>query len=694
MKKNRVLLLFFIVTTSGIVAQQNTKDSLLSIIHLHHGDTTEVNAIVALEYESLPFDVMENIAQGGIELAGRLGYKKGEAGCYRVLSQAFYSINNFGKGIEFTLKAQDIYKQIGDVPHALKLYFPLQGSYREIGDYRKSLEYAFAGLKITDKYDLKATGPLFMGNRVRPYMLAEIGQTYLLLNELDSAGYYAEQAIDERPLINGAVWNFPVYLVATIYYKQKKYDEALRNYRAALPLAKQNEYFRDTLQIFSGMSTLFLETGELDSSIHYASQVERSLQPDRENTPWVDALTNLSAAYKLKNNKDSALKYTELMYAIKDSLYGREKDRQIQSISFNEQLNEKDLLAKQEKYKSKIQLYALIAGLLILLLVAAIQWRSNVHKQRSKTKIEKAYNELRATQAQLVQSEKMASLGQLTAGIAHEIQNPLNFVNNFSELNNELIEELRRETEKGKGETENGKSETEKGKSETESRLLQDIYHNNEKIITHGKRADAIVKNMLEHSRQGSGEKQLTDINGLADEYLKLAYNSMRAKYDVPVVIGMKTDFDKSIGKVYVVAQDISRVLLNLYNNAFYAVIEKAVSGGQQSAAGSPGEKADSDGLRQESVPGGYEPEISVATKKSGNQVIITVRDNGNGVAADIKDRIFQPFFTTKPTGQGTGLGLSLAYDIVKAHGGEISVRSGSEEQQVKGAEFIVTLTV
>ncbi len=285
--------------------------------------------------------------------------------------------------------------------------------------------------------------------------------------------------------------------------------------------------------------------------------------------------------------------------------------------------------------------------------------------------LKRSLEDLKSTQAQLIQSEKMASLGQLTAGIAHEIQNPLNFVNNFSEVNGELLEEMKRETEKGKREL---GGEMEKGKREKESELLQDVYNNNEKINFHGKRAEAIVKNMLEHSRQGTGEKQATDINALADEYLKIAYNSIWAKDKEPVAAGfnvkVKTEFDRSVGKIDVVAQDIGRVLLNLYNNAFYAMREKVVNGAKQSA------------------PGGYEPVITVATKREGNSVIITVRDNGNGIPPQIVDKIFQPFFTTKPAGQGTGLGLSLAYDIVRAHGGEIRVQSNEGE----GTEFIVEI--
>ena len=246
----------------------------------------------------------------------------------------------------------------------------------------------------------------------------------------------------------------------------------------------------------------------------------------------------------------------------------------------------------------------------------------------------------------------MASLGELTAGIAHEIQNPLNFVNNFSEVSNELINEMK--TEFKKGDTEEGFA------------IAEDIKQNLEKILHHGKRADAIVKGMLQHSSSGSGKKEPTDINKLADEYLRLAYHGLRAK-DKLFNATMKTDFDETIGNINIIPQDIGRVILNLITNAFYVVNEKKKSGIE-----------------------GYEPSVSLSTKKENNKVLITVKDNGNGIPQKILDKIFQPFFTTKPTGQGTGLGLSLSYDIVKAHGGELKV----ETKEGEGSEFIIQLPI
>lgn len=274
-----------------------------------------------------------------------------------------------------------------------------------------------------------------------------------------------------------------------------------------------------------------------------------------------------------------------------------------------------------------------------------------------KEELQHALEDLRSTQSQLIHAEKMASLGELTAGIAHEIQNPLNFVNNFSEVNTELIAEL--------------KEEMDKGNIDEAKAIADDIAANEEKINHHGKRADAIVKGMLQHSRSSSGVKESTDINELADEYLRLAYHGLRAK-DKSFNATIKTDFDGSIGSIDVLPQDIGRAILNLITNAFYAVTERK---SQSAEARLP------DGQ-------GYEPTVSVSTKKVNGRVEISVKDNGNGIPQKVLDKIFQPFFTTKPTGQGTGLGLSLSYDIIKTHGGELKVATKENE----GAEFTIVL--
>ncbi|ULQ50916.1 sensor histidine kinase [Flavihumibacter fluvii] len=276
--------------------------------------------------------------------------------------------------------------------------------------------------------------------------------------------------------------------------------------------------------------------------------------------------------------------------------------------------------------------------------------RTRVREMAQAKEIEKAYHELKTTQSQLIQSEKMASLGELTAGIAHEIQNPLNFVNNFSEVNKELLVEMQ--------------DAMDKGAIDEARAIARDVIINEEKINHHGRRADSIVKGMLQHSRENGRQKEPTDINKLADEYLRLAYHGLRAK-DKSFNATLKTDYDETMGKVNIISQDMGRVMLNLINNAFYAVEEK-----------------------RKSHSNGYDPTVSISTKKLDGKIEISVKDNGNGIPKKVMDKIFQPFFTTKPTGQGTGLGLSLSYDVVKAHGGEIKV----DTKEGEGTAFTILL--
>jgi signal transduction histidine kinase len=314
----------------------------------------------------------------------------------------------------------------------------------------------------------------------------------------------------------------------------------------------------------------------------------------------------------------------------------------------------KELIKARQKAIEEEQNNKVISAMKAQLEVQVAERTAELRKQ--KEELENTLDELKAAQAQLIQSEKMASLGELTAGIAHEIQNPLNFVNNFSEVNKELLSEMKHEIDSG-------------NLSEAKN-IAKDIEDNEDKINFHGKRADAIVKSMLQHSRSSSGKKEPTDINELADEYLRLSYHGLRAK-DKAFNAKFETDFDDRIGQINIVPQDIGRVLLNLINNAFYSVSEK----------------------QKQDIPG-YEPTITVTTKKTGDRpgnyrVEIRVADNGNGVPKKVLDKIFQPFFTTKPTGFGTGLGLSLSYDIItRGHGGELKV----ETKESEGAEFIIIL--
>jgi signal transduction histidine kinase len=663
--KKKFLVILFLPFVSIVSAQQNEEDSLRDIISQHKADTAEVKALVFLSNQKVEFDSSFKYAQQGLLLARRLNYWEGEAMCLLVLCRLMGAQTNFSQAIQYGLNALDIFKKLNDKTGIASAHLLLQATYREAGDFKSALIHSFAGEQFAEANNV--TGETISpGHRLAPLFLAETGQTYILKNQLDSAEIYTQRSITQNELFNGAKWNFPIYLLATIQTRQGKYSAALANFRSAIPLAIQNGFFGDTLQIFSGMSTLFSKMGELDSSIYYAKSVSGSWNGQTEIKNLLEALNTLATCYQLNGEKDSALKFIMLSHSLKDSIFSREKDKELQNIAFNEKLKEQEITAAQLSYKNRVRIVALAGLLFVVFLVSGLLLRHNYHRKKAyrmleeqkkdidyqKTKAEQALEELESTQSQLIQREKMASLGELTAGIAHEIQNPLNFVNNFADINTELIGEAGQEIDKG---------------NISEAKIiLHSIKENEKKINHHGKRADAIVKGMLQHSRHANGIKEPSDINKLADEYLRLAYHGFRAKVK-SFNVTMETDFDETIGKINIIPQDIGRVILNLINNALYVVDEKKKQLGDN-----------------------YEPAVSIGTKKVGDKVLIAVKDNGNGILPKVVDKIFQPFYTTKPTGQGTGLGLSLAYDIVKAHGGEIKVMSKEGE----GSEFDIVLPI
>ena len=503
-----------------------------------------------------------------------------------------------------------------------------------------------------------------------------LGRSYFSIDKLDSALIFEGEAEEEVKKSGFKKYLGQVYQITGEIYSKKGNKDLARQYfyRAIQTSIEQNNRNSLSGNYFS-LTKFYLAKLQKDSALKYAKQnlaVILELGPVTGRTVNLGTVyENIYLAYKLTNERDSIFKYQELTLVTKDSISKiRIKNlTDVQSASFQEQIRLQNLEKEKVVYQNKIRTYSLLAGLGVILLIALILYRNNRQKQNANKVLETTLNNLKSTQSQLVQSEKMASLGELTAGIAHEIQNPLNFVNNFSEVNTELIDELNQEVDKGN--------------LEEVKAIAKDIKENEQKINHHGKRADAIVKGMLQHSRSSSGVKEPTDINALCDEYLRLSYHGLRAK-DKSFNATIKTDFDKSIGNINIIHQDIGRVVLNLLTNAFYAVDEKKKQAGDA-----------------------YEPTVSVSTSRSlsfgegRGEVTIKVSDNGNGIPQKVLDKIFQPFFTTKPTGQGTGLGLSLSYDIVtKGHGGELKVETKEDEglsaeaAAQAGTTFIIILPV
>jgi signal transduction histidine kinase len=511
------------------------------------------------------------------------------------------------------------------------------------GEYSKALDYYRNVQKINEVLnDLALKSLLFLNQ----------GEAYLGLLHLDSAELVFDKSIFYNEKSGYKKYKgLALYDIGKIYEMRDNNEEAKKYYRQSIKTNIETESPDFEGMGFQALADISKKEGNVDSALYFSRQALKIYQNINDTLGLIAAYSSVSSALDASDETDSAYQYLKKAITLKDALNKEGRIKSFQLAGFNEQLKLEEQKAEQLRTITKIRTWSFVAGIAVLLFMSGIFYRNYRRQRKDKTTIENAFTDLKSAQSQLIQSEKMASLGEMTAGIAHEIQNPLNFVNNFSEVNDELLKELR--------------TELEKGNSEEAKAIANDIAFNSEKINHHGKRADAIVKGMLQHSRASSGQKEPTDINALADEYLRLAYHGLRAK-DKSFNADLKTDFDNNIEKINIIPQDIGRVILNLINNAFYAVDEK----------------------KKQNL-NGYEPMVSVTTKKVKGKVEIKVADNGNGIPQKVLDKIFQPFFTTKPTGQGTGLGLSLSYDIVtKGHGGELKV----ETKEKEGTIFIVQL--
>ena len=633
-----------IYSVSSSITELTNLDSLEQSLATKKNDTSKAILLGKLCFLYAFNQPEKGLAHGqkGIQLSQMLGYQWGLAYSTQSLSMVLWSLGDYDNSLQHGLNALHLFEELKDQERIGFTYLILSNIYRETGDYKRALTNAQKGRSIYESLNLSLKIPD-----------AIIGSIYELQNKLDSATYYVHKAIEQDKTESGGKWGWLYYLMGNIYLKKKSYNTALAYYRAALPLVTK----KDIVETNNSLATLYKEVGQLDSSIYYASEILQKWSSVSYQKGILKATNTLAEVYKRKNQRDSTIKYLELSVALNNKLFNQEQERDIQSLSFKEQFRQDEIARERQRFRNQLKLYGLLMFGIMALGVALLLWRNDQHRKKAftqlqgqKAKTEQALEELKSTQAQLVQREKMASLGELTSGIAHEIQNPLNFVNNFSDVNTELIEEMKQELRAGNNE---------KGIA-----IANEVAENQQKITHHSKRADGIVKGMLQHSRSSTSQKEPTDINKLADEYLRLCYHGLRAK-DKDFSATLKTDFDESIETVNIIPQDIGRVLLNLYTNAFYVVNEKKKLNIEE-----------------------YEPIVSIQTKSVYDKIEIKVSDNGNGIPQKVLDKIFQPFFTTKPTGQGTGLGLSLSYDIIKAHGGELKV----ETKEGEGSQFTIQL--
>ena len=678
MKKYFSLLFFFI--SAPAFAQQAYIDSFRREVGITTNDTVQLVLLrnIARSYSELNPDSSFFYAEKALKVARKLDLKLDEASALREMGYSLLNRANYPRSLQTLLLSMEILENpeseqkvlVGKFPGDDELMYrtapPDKQRLSELAFLHQIMGVLYANSNNYEKalihHEHARRNAEMSGNvPLQSIVNMTMARAYLQLKKTDSA-LISEQLAYEQVKQTG----FNRYLgsvllnLGRIYAVKGNIPMANEYYKKSLVASAENGYFRGVVASSLLLAEYYIKTGKKDSAFQHITVALGAAQNLDAPDLLLRSYTAFARYYQAAGNNDSTVKYQSLIIKINESIFNSKQSQEFQNIDFNEQQRVSEIEAAKTAERTKFRMWALIGGLTIFLFIAIILYRNSMQRKKANILLSKQKNELEATldtlkttQNQLVQSEKMASLGEMTAGIAHEIQNPLNFVNNFSEVNAELIDEL--------------KTELEAGNNQQAIEIANDIKENEEKISHHGKRADGIVKSMLQHSRSSSGKKELTDINVLADEYTRLAYHGLRAK-DKTFNAKFETDFDNSIVPIHIIPQEIGRVLLNLINNAFHAVTEKEKEGGAN-----------------------YEPTVSVTTKRAADKIEVTVKDNGNGIPQKVLDKIFQPFFTTKPAGQGTGLGLSLSYDIItKGHGGELKV----ETKEGEGSVFIISIPV
>ncbi|MEP7253428.1 MAG: tetratricopeptide repeat protein [Ginsengibacter sp.] len=735
-----ILALFLLSILNVSIAQTKKIDSLNNLISKSKSDTARINLLVKkirlVRNQNIDSSILINKA--ALINAQKIGYYKGEIdlrnnlvtsfcfkGDYKSAEENLKFLGDFIKatpdsadfadylsnyGMMYGMQSKydtsiQYYERAIGINERKKNTKELAGNYsnvaigfQQLANFPQALVYQQKSLKLAEQ----------LNNEVQQaYTLVNMGITYTLIRD----SLRAEQAYSRSiKLAQGNhlrdVELYAYTNLSSLYIKQDRWNEgyefamkaavlagktgdqgteAASFSKAAVCLAYTDKFSEaialgqkailiadssgQPLNIYQGYSSmgniLKLQKKYAEAIPNYEKAFAALKEADAYDPDIGIGYKELSECYEQTGNLSNALASFKKYALIEDSVRSKDNVQKATELNMNYEFDKKkalsDALQAKKNAEAQTKQLLLLGGLLLALILAIAALFAYRNKQKANRKLEiqkgeiqSTLSKLETTQAQLIQSEKMASLGELTAGIAHEIQNPLNFVKNFSEVSTELIDDM--------------EEELRNGKKETAIIIAENLRGNLAKITHHSLRADGIVKGMLQHSRTSTGLKEPTNINNLADEYLRLSYHGLRAK-DKSFNASLKTDFDERLsapsGKIKLVTQDIGRVLLNLFTNAFYAVADK-----------------------KRMHPDGYDPTVSVTTKKEHDKVIIRVKDNGNGIPEDITEKIFQPFFTTKPTGQGTGLGLSLSYDIIKTHGGEIKV----ETKEGEGTEFVITL--
>ena len=629
-------------------AQSRALDSLRHLLARPQPDTYRVILLcqVSDQLWTQRTDSAAVYALKALALARRIGYRHGEGEALNRLGAALRE-SNLARSLELFQQSLRIAKATRDRALEAQNLRSIGIIYVYLRDRQQGLAYYFRALKI---------GEQLRDQRRIVIELSNIGLAYDLFGQLDSARIFQERALVLARRLRTPT-NYILYGLGNVARKEGQLAKAQAFYRESIAESRKVQHLRSLNFAYVGLATLYRQMGRPDSSIYYARLGCQAAQTNGFLRGVLNASTLLTQNFKARGRADSALKYQSLMLVMKDTLFGQEKVMRLQSLNYREQQRAQEAAASQASLKARYRTYALLGGMAVLLALALLLGRHGRQQQRAREALELTLAELKTAQEQLVQAEKMAFLGELTAGIAHELQNPLNFVKNFAEVSTDLIDEI------------SGEHRDPARNSGLEQEILAGLKQNLQKISQHGQRATSIIKGMLEHSRTGTGRREPVDLNAVVDESLRLAYQGLRTK-NKDFNAQLTTAFDAAVPPVSAVSQDLSRVLINLFTNAFHAVQERQ---------------------RQRPDPdsSGFRPEVTVRTEVVRGTVKIRIRDNGTGMSEKVRAKVFLPFFTTKPVGEGTGLGLSLSYDIVTSgHGGTLTV----ESEEGVGSEFTISL--
>lgn len=708
MKKYLYLFLWISITSSFTVpafAQPGNPNILKQKISTYKQkanylkDTTYLSAINQLGFiyaDNYP-DSAITLLNGHPEHCKAIGYLKGEFTAYKVLGNAYQTKGSFAKSLQYYQTSYQLAKTNGFKNELPGIQNDIGLVYSEQGNYSPALRVFYEALKVAEaNRDQFVTGSIlnniatihFFQNKMpeaesdyrQMLRIAEktadtigIIIAYNNIGEIKLAGHKPHEALATLNIARrlASIIKDPEMLTGNsrtlgdVYFQLDSLPEAAVQFNRSVLLGKQQGNSIATGKALVGLAKVQNKQGLLKQALANALEALQLGEKIGQVSILRDGNEVISAIYANMGDGANALSHYKRYKVYSDSIRNIESERM--ALAFKADYN---FSKKEQEYQRKAlqQQWFIFSAMAMLTTLCIIVWIINHNRKKlnhankilqhknlviaeEKANTEQTLYKLQNTQSQLIQAEKMASLGEVTAGIAHEIQNPLNFVTNFSGVSIELLSEL--------------KDEARAGNTEDVLAITDDLTQNLSKIHEHGKRADSIVKSMMEHSRAGTGKKELTDLSKLADEYLRLVYHGLRAK-DKSFSAELITQFKGDLSMINIIPQDIGRVLLNLFNNAFYAVRQKAKTAGAD-----------------------YLPTVEVIIEQMANHVQLIVKDNGIGIPDDIKDKIMQPFFTTKPTGEGIGLGLSLSYDIiVKGHNGQITVNSS----QGIATELIVTL--